>query len=66
MAIQQMKWVNVQDRLPTEKDANSDFAVLANHKASNKQYWHWMSVVDNPFDFTSWMSLPEPPKEDTI
>lgn len=59
-AEQDDKWIGVKDRLPTEADANSNFQVLANHKASSKQCWHWMSVVENPFDFTSWMPIPAP------
>lgn len=58
-----MEWINVEDRLPTQKDANLDFSVLANHKASKKQYWHYISVVDNPFDFTSWMPVPKSSEE---
>lgn len=56
------KWILVKDRLPTIYDADADNCVLAIHKASNKRYYHWRSVADNPFDFTHWMKTPQPPK----
>ena len=56
------KWISVKDRLPTIYDADADNCVLAIHKASNKRYYHWRSVADNPFDFTHWMKTPQPPK----
>ena len=56
------KWISVKDRLPTIYDADADNCVLAIHKASNKRYYHWRSVADNPFDFTCWMRTPPPPK----
>ena len=57
------KWISVEERLPTEADADDVGAVLAIHKAARKKYYHWRSVADNPFDFTYWMPLPEPPVE---
>lgn len=56
------EWISVKDRLPTFYDADADNCVLAIHKASNKRYYHWRSVADNPFDFTYWMKTPQPPK----
>lgn len=56
------EWISVKDRLPTIYDADADNCVLAIHKASNKRYYHWRSVANNPFDFTHWMPLPQPPK----
>ena len=56
------EWISVKDRLPTIYDADVDNCVLAIHKASNKRYYHWRSVADNPFDFTHWMQMPQPPK----
>ena len=56
------EWISVKDRLPTIYDADADNCVLAIHKASNKRYYHWRSVADNPFDFTHWMKTPQPPK----
>lgn len=56
------EWVSVKDRLPTIYDADADNCVLAIHKASNKRYYHWRSVANNPFDFTHWMKTPQPPK----
>jgi hypothetical protein len=58
-----VKWIPVSERLPTIYDADADNCVLAIHKASKKRYYHWRSVADNPFDFTHWMSTPQPPKE---
>lgn len=55
-------WISVDDRLPTTYDADDDNCVLAIHKASNKMYYHWRSVADNPFDFTYWTRTPQPPK----
>lgn len=58
-----MTWISTQERLPTENDANVDFEVLANHIACKKQSWHWRSVAENPFDFTSWMPIPKAPRK---
>ena len=55
-------WISVEERLPTEQDVGDDCGVIAIHKRSTKRYFHWRSVADNPFDFTHWMPLPEPPK----
>lgn len=56
------KWISVRDRLPTIYDADDDNCVLAIHKTTNKRYYHWRSVADNPFDFTYWTRTPQPPK----
>lgn len=56
------EWISVTERLPTIYDADADNCVLAIHKASNKRYYHWRSVADNPFDFTHWVKTPQPPK----
>ena len=56
------EWISVKDRLPTIHDANADNCVLAIHKVTNRRYYHWRTVVDNPFDFTFWSKVPEPPK----
>ena len=56
------EWVSVTERLPTIYDADDDNCVLAIHKATNKRYYHWRSVADNPFDFTYWTRTPQPPK----
>ena len=56
------EWVSVTERLPTIYDADDDNCVLAIHKATNKRYYHWRSVADNPFDFTYWTRTPKPPK----
>ena len=56
------EWVSVKDRLPTIHDANADNCVLAIHKVTNRRYYHWRTVVDNPFDFTFWSKVPQPPK----
>ena len=54
--------ISVKDRLPTIYDADDDNCVLAIHKATNKRYYHWRSVANNPFDFTYWTRTPRPPK----
>ena len=56
------EWISVTERLPTIYDADADNCVLAIHKTSNKRYYHWRSVANNPFDFTHWMKTPQPPK----
>ena len=56
------EWISVKDRLPTIYDADDDNCVLAIHKATNKRYYHWRSVANNPFDFTYWTRTPHPPK----
>lgn len=60
------KWISIEERLPTSTDANGDGAVLANHKTSKKMYFHWSTIADNAFDFTSWMSIPETSKEGEV
>ena len=56
------EWISVKDRLPTIYNADDDNCVLAIHKATKRRYFHWRSVVDNPFDFTHWIPTPKPPK----
>ena len=56
------EWISVTERLPTIYDADDDNCVLAIHKATNKRYYLWRSVADNPFDFTYWTRTPQPPK----
>ena len=56
------QWIPVTERLPSEEDADDDACVMAIHKASKRRCFHWRSVADNPFDFTHWMPMPEPPK----
>ena len=60
--LEKRQWISVDDRLPSEQDADDIGMVLAVHKTSKKRCYHWRIVVDNPFDFTYWMPLPEPPK----
>lgn len=55
-------WISVSERLPNKNDANKDSSILAIHKSDTKQYWHWKSVADNPFDFAFWMPVPKPPE----
>ena len=56
------EWISVTERLPTIYDADDDNCVLAIHKVTNKRYYHWRSVANNPFDFTYWARTPQPPK----
>ena len=56
------KWISVKDRLPTIYDTDDDNCVLAIHKATNKRYYHWRSVANNPFDFTYCTRTLHPPK----
>ena len=58
------EWISVKDRLPTIYDADDDNCVLAIHKTTNKRYYHWRSVADNPFDFTYWTRTPQLRRED--
>ena len=60
--VTMQEWVPVTERLPTIYDADDDNCVLAIHKVTNKKYYHWRSVADNPFDFTYWTRTPHPPK----
>ena len=57
-------WIPIEERLPTIHDADEDNCVLAIHKMANKKYYHWRTVVDNPFDFTHWMHVPMGPKKE--
>ena len=56
------EWISVTERLAAIYDADDDNCVLAIHKATNKRYYHWRSVANNPFDFTYWARTPQPPK----
>lgn len=58
-----VKWIPVTERLPEESDADDAMGVYAVHKRSLKRYWHFASVKDNPFDFTYWMPIPQPPED---
>ena len=57
------RWIPVTERLPEESDADDAMGVYAVHKRSLKRYWHFASVKDNPFDFTYWMPIPQPPED---
>lgn len=60
------RWIPVTERLPNETDTddNRDSCVLAIHKKINQCYFNWNTVVNNPFDFTHWMPLPELPEKE--
>lgn len=59
------RWIPVGERLPTREDANEVESILAIHK--DDKYvtrWIWDIVARYPTEFTHWMPLPQPPKED--
>ena len=62
---EQPRWIPVTERLPTDADANPYESVLAIHKDDGfAKSWCWDLVVRYTSEFTHWMPLPEPPKED--
>lgn len=62
------RWIPVTERLPNETDTDDsrDSCVLAIHKKINQRYFNWRTVVNNPFDFTHWMPLPESPEKEGV
>lgn len=58
------EWISVEERLPTEADADNNECVLALHKADSfARCWIWYNVAHHPEKFRCWMPAPEPPKE---
>lgn len=60
-----LDWIPVEERLPTREDANESESILAIQK--DEGYvgrWLWDIVARYPTEFTCWMPLPEPPKEE--
>lgn len=59
------KWIPVTERLPTREDANETESILAIHKDDGfVGRWIWDIVARFHTEFTHWMALPEPPKEE--
>lgn len=59
------QWIPVTEKLPTREDANETESILAIHKADGYVgRWIWDIVARHPKEFTHWMPLPQPPKED--
>lgn len=62
---EQRGWISVKDRLPNREDADPKGFIIAIDKESNKSKIWWFDIVAKyPQEFTHWMPLPEPPKED--
>ena len=62
--VEPSKWISVEDRLPTEEDANPNESVFAIEKHDGfARSWCWDVVERYPQEFTHWMPLPEPPGE---
>lgn len=62
---EQRRWISVKDRLPNREDADPKGFIIAIDKESNKSKIWWFDIVAKyPQEFTHWMPLPEPPKED--
>lgn len=58
------RWISVEERLPTEADANPYESVLAIAKDDGfARSWVWDLVERYPNWFTHWMPLPKPPTE---
>ena len=66
----QPKWISVEERLPTDKDATEEGRVacvlskMCGTIAGERRFYLWEAVVSNPEFFAYWMPLPEPPKEE--
>lgn len=59
------RWISVEERLPNREDADPKGFIIAIDKESNKSKIWWFDIVAKyPQEFTHWMPLPEPPKED--
>lgn len=56
------RWIPVEERLPTEDDADERGNVLVIHPKGHKNFWRW-DFVHSPI-VTHWMPLPEPPGKD--
>ena len=57
------EWISVEDRKPTEEDADEKGCILAVLKKENRaKCWFWDIIVDYPEEFSYWMPIPEPPK----
>ena len=65
--LSQARWISMEERLPTEKDASPYgliLCVLANgdgHPSDEIRAWHWENIVSMQEGFTHWMSLPALP-----
>lgn len=58
-----VKWISIEERLPSAQDANPNGSVLAILKEEGfaKSWWHEI-VARYPKEFTYWMPMPKPPK----
>lgn len=62
---EQPRWISVEERLPTEKDANPNKSILAIEiREGIAREWIWDSVALYPKSFTHWMPMPKLPKEE--
>jgi hypothetical protein len=60
------KWISVEERLPSEEDANPNWFVLAIEKDDGfARSWSWDYVERFPLEFTHWMPMPKPPLDTT-
>lgn len=59
------KWISVEERLPTEEDANEEGLVLVrNIGCPQYEAMDWDQVKMFRSMISNWMHMPEPPKED--
>ena len=59
------RWISVEERLPTEEDANEEGLVLVrNFGCPQYEAMDWDQVKMFRSMISNWMHLPEPPKED--
>lgn len=64
------RWISVEERLPTEEDANEEGRVacvlskMYGSMAGERRFYPWDIIASHPTLFAYWMSLPEPPKGD--
>ena len=63
--LEKTRWIPVTERLPTEKDANTNGLVHVWLKDGNCDYEDWQDVARYAERYqrvTHWMPLPEPPE----
>lgn len=63
--LQNPQWISVEKRLPTKDDANPRDSVIAIDKTDGfARSWWYEIVARYPQEFTHWMPLPKPPREE--
>lgn len=60
-------WIRIEDRFPTEEDANKRGLVVAIEKDEHEaKFWSWNIVVRYAHEFTYWMPVAEPKEGEEV